>query len=121
MPVLALKQPFGATVRLLLPEVRAQRGWSVMSDLGCGREADVVARVKQSPTDIDVVSGCGENGVESIELLQHRLAECHVAPGHVLGTVVRDEDVYRPSRSLIDRALGERGVRWRHIRPAGSR
>src|SRR5204862_4500001 len=79
---------------------------------GRGAEADRPTTILDLPTDIDVVPGNAEPGVEAADRSERGGAKGHVASGDMFGLSVRDQDVVRPA-GCLRHALGERRVAGR--------
>ena len=72
----------------------------------------------QPPAEVDVVAGDPEALVEAADLLEHVLAEGHVAAGDVLGLAVGDEHVDRAAGRGGDAFGDEAVVLGRDVGPA---
>ena len=83
-----LHQRLAAAVPELLSQVGQETVPAVMPDHRRWVESDLPAALLQSPAGVDVVSGCGIDGVEAATFQQHVSPYGHVAAGNVLGSVV---------------------------------
>src|SRR4029079_9396235 len=102
----ALEQCFGSTVSGLLLQISADRRSAAVPDDGRRTETELPAMLLKLPADVDVVPGHMELWVETTDRTQRFASEGHVATWDVLGFLVRDEDMLRPSGRVGD-ALGD--------------
>ena len=89
-----LHERLAPAVTPLLAQVRDDAASSVVPYESRRMESDLSASIEQSPAQVDVVPGSGEDGVEPSQLQQRLPPEAHVAPGNVLGSVVGHEHVH---------------------------
>ena len=89
--ITALEMRLGKAITLLLTEVGTDSRASVVPDNSAGMINDLFVRHEQSPADVHVVSGRAVLGIEHSHCLEGVLAEGHVAPGNVFGTLVVNE------------------------------
>ena len=89
------QQGLGLTVSGLLPQIGAGRLSSLVPDEGPRCERNPMARLLQTPADIDVVAGLEKLRIESIDRFQRFTAECHVAARNMFGHLVALEHMHR--------------------------
>ena len=92
---------------------------------GCSRgKTDLVARLLQAPTQINIVAGGSENWIKASNLLQRRSAKRHVAARYMLGkpivnilpleegeTITKRELLNLPARNIIHRLYHQEDIR----------
>src|SRR5204863_115312 len=105
-------------VSALLSQVGTGGAATMVPDQGRWVEPDVPTAVEHLPAGVDVVAGCGVDGIEPADLCEDHLPERHVAAGHVLGSVIGDQDVDRSTGRARYALRGEAVGGWWQVRSA---
>ena len=87
------QQGLGASVAPLLFEVFADGIAPVVPNHGSGTKAESPSPLLESPADIHVIAGSIKLRVEPPHGFECRLPEGHVAPGNMLGHLIRYQDM----------------------------
>src|SRR5215207_2099844 len=90
-----LKQRLCFSIALLLFPVRLQGVPAMVPDHGARVEADAPASVLDAPAEVDIVSGGTKARVEAADFEETLPSHRQIAPGHMLGEFVGQQDMHR--------------------------